>query len=225
MKIQSRFRDYYDYVAHQYGGGDPKITYVREPLTELNDSGFRPSITVNHKLDLHVPDKRGWNNRFAGYNFKVLVIMDRAFLTIEDCACPSLDKVYNFSFEHKIYDFETNPLKLQDKRFLWSDGNINYPRGQASKEVLELTKKVGAPVYMIEAIGRENVYIQSEIPQLGKLGIPAVYSAEQLYQDMSYFMGNTIYDNPDINPPVSIDDKTRLMQHGFDIKQSFRHRK
>lgn len=29
MKIQSKFKDYYDYIAWQYGGGDEKCVYER----------------------------------------------------------------------------------------------------------------------------------------------------------------------------------------------------
>ena len=33
MKIQSPFKDYYDFVEHLYGS-DPKITYVRDKLVK-----------------------------------------------------------------------------------------------------------------------------------------------------------------------------------------------
>jgi hypothetical protein len=32
-------------------------------------------------------------------------------------------------------------------------------------------------------------------------------------------------ESPDIKPPVEIHDKDKITGHGFDLKQSFRHRK
>jgi kynurenine formamidase len=59
---------------------------------------------------------------------------------------------------------------------------------------------------------------------LADLGLPRIYDAQQLYQDLSYFLGNQMHENPDTKPPVNISDKDRIAQHGFD-QQSFRHRK
>ncbi len=104
---------------------------------------------------------------------------------------------------------------------------IQVDGGVSSKNILELTKKVGTPVYLIEMSScyKKEVYIQSEIPNLGELGVASFYPAEQLYQDLAYFIGNTMKDSPDTAGPVVIDDLTRLQQYGFDKKVSFRHRK
>lgn len=219
MKIQSRFKDYYDYIAHLYGDGDPRVPYVREPLTEFNAYGFRNDLTIKHQVEYHIPDFTNPRNRLHGYQFAVLVIMDRPFLAYRK-AQPDLG-------DFVVYDFNVNPLMLTDKRFKWSEGTIDYPRGLASENILALTKKVGAPVYLIRMSSRytKEVYVQSEIPNLGKMGVASFYPAQQLYQDLAYFVGNTMKDNPDTKPPVEVDNLTRLQQYGFDKKISFRHRR
>lgn len=47
MKIQSKHKDYYDYVAHMYGGGDPPHTYVRNNLEEDIYIGLRHEVKIN----------------------------------------------------------------------------------------------------------------------------------------------------------------------------------
>ena len=37
MIVKSRFKDYYDFVGLQFGGGDPRVRYTRERLS-LDDS-------------------------------------------------------------------------------------------------------------------------------------------------------------------------------------------
>ena len=220
MRIQSRFKDYYDYVAHLYGGGDPKVTYVREPLTDFNEAGYRPGLTIAHNVQYHLPDYTNPRDRFHGYQFAVLVIMDRAFMVYRK-ASPFQPEQYI------VYDFVANPLLIDKRRFTWSDHELDYPDGKVSKNIFELTEKVGAPVYLIEKSSRyhREVHIQSEIPNLGNLGVASFYPATQLYQDLAYFIGNTMKDNPDTKPPVEVDNLTRLQQYGFDKKTSFRHRK
>jgi len=67
--------------------------------------------------------------------------------------------------------------------------------------------------------------VEKNTPVLKLLGLPSILSAEQAYQELSYFIGNLMQDNPDMKPPVEIDQKYRLEEHGFDSKISFRHRK
>ncbi len=39
MRIKSTFKDYYDHQAHVYGGGDPLVTYARNPSKPESVSG------------------------------------------------------------------------------------------------------------------------------------------------------------------------------------------
>jgi len=42
MKIISPFKDYYDWIAGKYGGGDPRMVYTRNCIKgrEINDTSL-----------------------------------------------------------------------------------------------------------------------------------------------------------------------------------------
>ena len=46
-----------------------------------------------------------------------------------------------------------------------------------------------------------------------------------MYQEISYFIGNTMNESPDIKPPVEISNKDKISKAGFDLKNSFRKMK
>lgn len=110
---------------------------------------------------------------------------------------------------------------------------LEYYHGQNNDSfdiLVKLSKELGTPIFEYDGYDFGEYYIMdgnmyNKIPNLQELGIASVYSPEQLYQDLSYFIGNIMKDNPDINPPVIIEDIHKITGHGFDLKQSFRHRK
>ena len=73
--------------------------------------------------------------------------------------------------------------------------------------------------------GYNVVYNHYKVPILSELGIPNIIPAEKIFQELSYFIGNIMKESPDIAPPVEIENDLRIEGHGFDLKQSFRHRK
>ena len=97
-----------------------------------------------------------------------------------------------------------------------------------NQEFVEISKKINAPVFVVEYYGfpqgskNKFVGIGKKVPNLGELGLASIYPAEQLYQDIDYFLTNTIKDSPDTMPPVSMTDKEKIESHGFDNKVSFR---
>jgi hypothetical protein len=60
---------------------------------------------------------------------------------------------------------------------------------------------------------------------LDSLGFACMRSAEQAYQEIETYIVNVLRVNPDKAVPVQVADKDKINQHGFDLKQSFRHRK
>jgi hypothetical protein len=89
LKIISQWRDYYDHVAHMYGGGDPKVIYNRDYVVpdKIICGGER------HEDALDVPS-RVWSPSIpssleiinAGiepvqkHDFAALIVMDRFFI-------------------------------------------------------------------------------------------------------------------------------------------------
>ena len=84
--------------------------------------------------------------------------------------------------------------------------------------LLKVSRELQQPAFIIR--GRE--LIEGKLPRLGELGFAALFSAEQMYQNLSYFVGNYLRESADLKPPVTISDRDRILQHGFDLKKSFR---
>jgi hypothetical protein len=100
--------------------------------------------------------------------------------------------------------------------------------GVPNKSCVDISRQLQVPVFVIEPTPRlsglkksPQVAVSREIPNLGKLGFASEIPAEQMYQNISMFMAS-LRDSPDSVPPVSVSDKDRLVQKGFDAKISFR---
>jgi len=76
MKIISKYKDYYDYVAHQYGGGDEKIVYVRNGIDIDNGVVYidEPSWKFGDSDMPYLPDWRYEEYETLGAEFKLLVV-------------------------------------------------------------------------------------------------------------------------------------------------------
>ena len=225
MKIISKFKDYYDNVAWTWGGGDPKIRYERRDLPESLKIEYRDimaPISVKYHRDMH--------NR---YDQRILIVGERVYT------------VFSMSFEQRVscdnygptkyfLPDETHEIITKDRRHL-RDWKKDGPRILYHKSPLaiELCKRVGQPVFWIghqyypkaKWIDRENHFIEigGAIPRLCEIrNFAKFYPPDQIYQDLSYVIGNLMHEPPDDNPPVQVGEKIRLEKHGFDPKTSFR---
>lgn len=221
--IKSQFKDYYDHVAYIYGGGDPSIQYIRNRLSPLDysDGSVRSQpITVPSKGIPKLPQYE----YFLNYYYKWLAVCGKLYLIIQTQL-----PIPNGKSEYILFSEKDHPV-------LWDDVYKNRKRrspygsrydsiGQFSENVLELSRKLNAPVFSFGHSFKEGcVDVDSEIPILGKIGFASIMSPEQLYQELSYFMGNVIKESPDVMPETKMTDKEKILGHGFDNRISFRHR-
>ena len=234
MRIISKFYDYYDSVAHMYGGGDPKIVYERvdiiDPHTifgcQLHGSvcfDLRSELEDSRVFGLHRPT---WNiprsGRWADYKGSYLCVAGRMFLLIGRLGdiVPSFYTAVNGAEEYINEYLEHQSGTRRAAIHHQFNGTKEFP------ELITICQKVKAPVFRFNfwqvSNGVNTFQVLGKVPQLSKLRIAKHYSAQSIYQDLSYFMGNTINGSPDVDPPVTIDDKCRIQQHGFDLKTSFR---
>jgi len=220
MKILSRFKDYYDFVGHLYGA-DPLVIYDRKPLTELNEVGYRPDLDVEAKIDFSLPYYFNGRTEDRRWYYKAIVIAETAYLLQHDTKYPLSG--------YKLYDWEADPQELERHYYWRREGNRDYPDSKPRECLIELAKKIGTPVYMINSIkqskGDSFLTIDANIPILSDYGFASIIPATKLFQDMTYFIGNTMHSNPDRAPPVEVGNADRLTQYGFDKKISFRHRR
>ena len=225
MKIQSQFKDYYDYVAHIYGGGDPKIVYVR------NRIGKMEHFSTDHIVRGINVEQKGLPTYFYDDELRKRFKHTAKWLAIAGKLYLILTKVSTFPEPPVPEDWHVLSEDMHPE--IWKDLHerrwaFNAKReyiGVQLPEVLELSRKVNAPVFTFDYSYRRDVAnVDGDVPILGNMGIPALIPAEQMYQDLSYFIGNTMKLSPDGMPPTTMTDKEKIAAAGFDLKQSFRHR-
>lgn len=124
---------------------------------------------------------------------------------------------YKHSKNHSFEDYKKHNSYL---RLTKENENIE-------EYLLQLHRDLKNPIIFIH--NKENNYYQMEqdfytnIP-LRYFGINNAFdSIEKLAQEISYCIGNIIIDKN--SPPVEVDNKIKILGHGFDLKESFRHRK
>lgn len=222
MIIRSPFKDYYDYVGNVYGN-DPSVTYIRNRIAPRSSSCPEVEgclyIQNNREIvTIPYPD----SNTPVGH-FRWLVVCGKYFLLIS---------TNDITRPYKIFTPEENPgwVKSFTSRYsYWRMKGILDNIGKQSQSLIDLSIDIKQPVFTIERNGYRGAsspeyIVNGDIPKLGELGLAKVYPAEQLYQDLEYFLMNTMKISPDTAIPSKMSDKEKIVQHGFDFVQSFRHR-
>lgn len=225
MIIKSNFKDFYDFVAYQYGT-DPKIVYNRVRLSPLIDNSYDTGIKIPSDVNIRdIPNTRFDRNLSEkDVPAKWLIIAGKYYLLVKS------NNTYLAHWE--LYSKERHPYitgMFRENIFGDRIDGCNISGGIQYDHLIELSRKHNAPVFcIIRNIGnRKNPYkIEGAIPILSNIiGAAAYFDPFILYQDISYFISNTMNINPDIVPPVEIGNNDKIVGHGFDLKQSFRHRK
>jgi hypothetical protein len=219
MKIKSRFKDYYDYIAHLYGGGDERVTYVRDRIPEDLTSVTFARDEIKHNLVLYEP-----RVRLGKGSISWLVVNG---------------KVYTL-FTERNDDYSNKPTKLlTQENFggregeLFQYASLNWPKYQGfeSHWAEAISRKIKQPVFVIDhysygySSGTTTFVIEENIPILQNFHFAKYASPEQLYQEIAYYISNKMVDSPDLVVNNNMTDKEKIVQHGFDYRQSFRHRK
>lgn len=207
MKIISKYKDFYDHISYVYGVDD-KIVYIRDKnkveIRARSFPGYNRLSALNNRLSRI--DRR--------QEASIVVVVDKIFFVVKNIG----------TNEEYVLDADDDLLR---EGWLFRDS-----QPYSSEEILSMTKLVGAPVYRIVRFDwrySDNsivAVIAEQTPRLSEIeGIVNKLGVEQTYQNISYALANQLRDSPDIIPPVAIDDKYKIVAAGFDLKQSFRHRK
>jgi hypothetical protein len=205
MKIQSRLKDYYDYVEHAYGGGDPLCMYVRDRVVpkkiEKNRLGTwetEPGFTIPYAMQEYVPNDIRRKEDATVAEFKGLSVVGRHYLIERRMTTECVPQ-------------EVDPWHVTKREFR------NFVQGQKSERLLNLSKLVNAPVFIFDT------QVEGRCPILADLGFGAFMDAHQLYQELAIFISNELH--PFEDPEIPTTDVQKAEAHGFDKRQSFRHRK
>jgi hypothetical protein len=222
MKIISKHKDYYDYLQGIYGI-DELVVYDRrtENLIKHIDSikleiydfaicDFIYRIYFYKNKSYHTPDE----------------LIELHHLLINDNYIGSDDrKVYLL----KTYEYSSNWVKnkgIEDSAKRHFDEYNHSTQINKNLRIPILIKNEFGEIIHEKSfngrIGRTFNTSRWSIPDLSSFGIAKYIPAVEIYQRITEFISWT-KDNPEI--PNKQTDKEKVLSHGFDIKQSFRHRK
>lgn len=246
MRIISKFADYYDYIGNLYAYDDGVI-YNRLNL-DID------KVTVNGVIpDFKGMQYYGKSIRLNKheYEFIRLVVFGKMY-TCVNIDGKKYDKIYYKEQigTEKIYKIlsPSNPDHLEIIEYLKTKKSSIFFRGDREYQsiddfycyqsdlLIDVCKQIKQPIFLVDRIQHASatwkpgaistiVVLDQTMPILKELGFSAIMKPEILYQEIEYFIANVLRDNPDIVPPVQVSDKHKITQHGFDFKQSFRHRK
>lgn len=210
MIIISKRKDFYDYLTGIYGIDEKKV------LRRIPDiTGDEMFYTKSHQEDVKSYLTDGRNLRRFGlflddcvFNIYIANKMYRVLRV-------SKDKYEPMMF-HKTYtDFYGNrqtraAYKITDKE------NYTY---FIPTEKNKLSRKPIAISYARD-IYRKGIF--DETPILSTFGLTGILDAVEVYSEIDMFLG-WLNDNPcNIK---ELEDKDKIVAHGFDKRVSFRHRK
>ena len=216
MIIKTNFKDYYDHVAHIYGGGDPKIVYVRpHRLKVIPEMKYLETVdkkymrncfkckAIQDIVDLH-NRWNSWKNERTGV--RGIVIGDIFFAQIK------MEK----EEEYRL----VNEKDMADRKH-WHKSELNNYINRYDQSLITICRMVNLPVFSFD-VKYNGFEVNEYTPKLGEIGIASYISPNDMYQHLSYFIGNTMKISPDDMEKIPVPDKIKIEGHGFDYKTSFR---
>lgn len=232
MRIKSRLKDYYDYVEKIYGG-DPNIPYNREVIHNPVEDKKQCALAGRYfeggggfilPKDTQSPGLPRGTDHWERRNLKGKIKHYRGLSVV--------GKLYYLYQESEIQDPEP-PEILQKEvvtlpwmilaQFKW--GTLTEESGKFFPALEKIHKYLKAPVFLFDDDNHRNTIIHHRVPVMADFGMAAMVPAEQMYQELAMFMGKLYAENPDMQPASPRTDVEKIESHGFDKKQSFRHRK
>lgn len=223
MKIISKFKDYYDWVAQRYGGGDPLNTWLRQDFLNPDKT---PGVSVfdTPKTTYHGVLNHGWRARPPtsianwGWNLTFCILNGKPYPLVNYW---ETDRLGNINRQPKRLlregDAFLNFYRQTRGHHIKKEEQIQcWLNPKESQLLLKVSLELQQPAFII----RDRELVEGKLPRLGELGFAALFSAEQMYQNLSHFVSN--YLKPHQPLPVTISNQDRILKHGFDPKKSFR---
>lgn len=216
MRIISKWTDYYDYMAHVYGHDDRPV-YTRGQISQSEIDYYSPSY-----------------NPLPRFSFYTTNISLRWV-----CVCGRVYTQWRTIGDDRFewHWFDSDAIREHFER---DEDRYSFLRGRRWKSedfmavespvALDVSRIIGQPVFVITQYERDryhhnNIKIQETVPNLGEMGFARFVAPDQMYQDLEYFIANTMQPSPDTTVTDNQTDPEKIVGHGFDLKHSFRHRK
>ena len=198
MYIISNFYDYYDSMAYVYGV-DKTITFNRS-------SDFYKNINLS---DIFSKSLQNVIYRFVYINRSINQNSQGRLLIMPDT-------IYRIHENLNDNTYTVNPSFSKTLRWLF---NNNVSELNANMEYIRTTlQKHIQLLYFLLSGTRDNITVT--IPKLYELGIQDVIPADVCYQLIEMQLSKLLGNHDD--KLVTISNVDRVIQHGFDLKKSFR---
>lgn len=242
MIIISKYKDCYDFLSTIYGV-DKKVIYNRKECKITNEqfSKMKPYVEklIGHwDSEYRIPTSN--INLFEKeFYYQWICVNSKMFLCLSKIIIPTYtNKGFTITTREQFQVITKEDFNYinQYERKNYGLKNFKYEKyigDIVNSNIVEISKIINQPIFNLSELAKYcyNPKLKCEkeyydiIPNLDKLHISSVYSVEQIYQDLNYFLVNVLKDSPDVTPPIEISDKDKIEGHGFDKKISFRKRK
>lgn len=242
MRINSKFKDYYDYIGHKFGQ-DPDVVYNRGPIPKAEEYqfGYRPDLL--------------WRSSFIERQNCLYWVVEDLFRKNSETSDPTIKDQFLYVcagelifpyIQREIFreEWDQNAKKMVSglstiehiqvsegivRQYLGAgwEGERAISRYEAGLEKLkrglpEIQRELNAPVFEIYR-GFNGVHVSQYPPRLADFDIPSRVSAQDMWQNIYSTMTNVLRKNPDKEPPVKISNQDKIVKAGFDLKTSFRN--
>lgn len=241
MRIYDSNIDYYDSICRSYKddllfvrkeqeidllglGGCNIPFYTPEYLYSIHDEPF--TIKPKEK-DFKIDSKKQFSIIFCGKIYHgIHIIKTSVDRTINDYIYNynDLKELYHVEDSNFYYKYRNYNYKIYDKYVsileLWKNNELS----EMQKKFIFDNKIVMAfyGYYRDEKL-KEDLHFKYNGAFLKDFKFNKVFSHQQVYQELSMFIGGVLPNQG--KEIIELDDKYKIQKAGFDLKQSFRHRK
>ena len=217
MYIIDKNTDFYDYYSNIYGV-DKKIIYDRRDSTILTNNFIFDSII----FDSH---HYRWGKPFnflilfeIGFKQYLFLYENIKIITVKDfCSMNNIEKVNK-------YDLRLVRIFSDNKHYF--DKEISFLYNIYIKEEYKYSKQCKKDRYKIydlisfNEIGYDNDYRLIENPIIKDSMFTAFFDPSTIWKELSMYCSSR-YNDKTIN--IKNSNKEEIINHGFDVKTSFRH--
>lgn len=202
MKIISPFVDYYDYLSTCFGKPDPKRTLVR-PKYLSDKTKFIHKV---YDKNLFLPNSYQVYSTFNQYkkdflNFKWLVVLGKKYLIYyHSNTYWDSYREYPRSSQFSIIQ-ATEFYKIFSRKFNVFPEPYEVFQGKFEPDFLKITQEIKQPIFFIDSFNSstKEYEVSDEVPFLAKLKFNQYMDAENIYQEIDYWIGNVLYLFNDFN--------------------------
>jgi hypothetical protein len=233
MKISSKVKDYYDFISH-VNGIEEQIVYSRKPtrkkpLTQQDLTEWAYMYDMPRWWrDPKAPVSR-WHRWRDPPKYDHYIMLEVGFVQY----------VFGFKNVVKITDVETDVSVIEhyeaemELAYTFNQSKHIYKMYPMSLSYFEIDRHYLA-MRRREDISFENISVDHILkvsnlesghfhgdPILKETKVPKFVKPEEIWQNLRAYLGRLVDDSQGQSTPQT--DKEKTINHGFDLKTSFRH--